>query len=101
VRERIPDRNVWLVYGAIFVLGVAYGLTLSLLAIFLDGRGISKQDIGSLATWFAGGIVVAAMPVGTLIRRFSARWTLLASLVGYAAAVAVFPLMPSYASLAA
>lgn len=99
--SRIPDRNIWLIDGAIFLLGLGYGITLSILALFLDARGFEKAQIGSLAAWFALGIVCLSMPMGHLIRRFSARTTLVASLAGYAVAVAVFPFLPSYAAMAA
>ncbi len=98
---RIPDRNIWLIDGAIFLLGLGYGITLSILALFLDARGFEKAQIGSLAAWFALGIVCLSMPMGHLIRRFSARTTLVASLAGYAVAVAAFPFLPSYAAMAA
>jgi len=101
VLSRIPDRNIWLIDGAIFLLGLGYGITLSILALFLDGRGFEKAQIGSLAAWFALGIVCLSIPMGHLIRRFSARTMLVASLGGYAVAVAVFPFLPSYAAMAA
>jgi MFS family permease len=101
VSRRITDRNIWLIDGAIFILGLAYGISLALVGIFLDERGYSKQDIGSLAAWFAMGIVALSIPAGSLIRRFSARAVLIVSLFGYAAAVAAFPFCPSYATIAA
>ena len=99
--QRIPDRNIWLVDGAIFLLGLAYGVSISLVALFLDGRGFSKQDIGSLAAWFALGIIALSLPMGAVIRRFSARATLVGALLGYAVAVSSFPLVPTYGGLAA
>ncbi len=99
--RRIPDRNIWLVYGAIFLLGLAYGIAISLTAVFLDARGFTKRDIGLLASCFALGIVLLSLPMGALIRRFSAKATLVLSLAGYAAAVGVFPYLPGFASIAA
>ncbi|WP_437821426.1 MFS transporter [Sorangium sp. So ce1078] len=99
--RRIPDRNIWLVNGAIFLLGLAYGIAISLTAVFLDERGFSKRDIGLLASCFALGIVLLSLPMGALIRRFSAKATLVLSLAGYAAAVGVFPYLPGFASIAA
>ena len=101
VLSRISDRNIWLVDGAIFLLGLSYGITLSILALFLDERGFEKSQIGSLAAWFALGIVCLSLPMGHLIRRFSARTMLVASLAGYAVAVAAFPYLPSYTAMAA
>jgi len=101
VISRIPDRNIWLVDGVIFLLGVGYGVALSILAIFLDARGFDEQLIGALAAWFARGIACLAIPVGYLIRRWSAKATLVVSLAGYAAAVAAFPFLPGYPAMAA
>ncbi|XYI03851.1 MFS transporter [Sorangium sp. So ce1128] len=99
--RRIPDRNIWLIYGAIFLLGLAYGIAISLTAVFLDARGFNKRDIGLLASCFALGIVLLSLPMGALIRRFSAKATLVLSLAGYAGAVGVFPFLPGFASIAA
>lgn len=89
--SRIRDRNIWLIYGATVLLTVAYGIAVAVLAVFLKQRGYSKPDIGELATIFASGIAIFALPMGKLIRRFSARTTLVASLVGYAIVIALFP----------
>lgn len=97
--SRIPDRNIWLIDGAIFLLSLGYGIVLSILALYLDARGLGKTEIGSLAAWFALGIVCFSIPIGYLIRRFSARATLTASLAGYAVAVTVFPFLPGYAAM--
>lgn len=99
--RRISDPNIWLVYATILLLGLAYGISLALVSLFLDARGFSKADIGSLAVWFALGIVIFSIPIGVFIRRFSARAALVLSLAGYAGAVSLFPLMPGYASIAA
>ncbi len=72
---------------------------LSILALYLDARGLGKTQIGELAAWFALGIVCFSIPIGHLIRRFSARATLVASLAGYAVAVTVFPFLPSYTAM--
>ena len=98
---RIRDRNIFLIDAAIFQLGLAYGISISLVGLFLDARGMSKHDIGTLAVWFALGIVALSLPMGGLIRRFSARATLIASLAGYAATVTAFPFLPGFAGIAA
>ena len=51
MRARIPDRNIWLIYAAIFVLGLAYGDSIALTSLHLDARGFSKAQIGS-ATYY-------------------------------------------------
>jgi MFS family permease len=97
--SRIDDRNIWLIYAAIFLLGVAYGASIALTALHLHEISFSKQAIGSLAAIFAGGIVTLALPAGSLIRRFSAKRTLLACLLGYTCCVTVFPFLRSYAAV--
>ena len=99
--SRIPDRNIWLIDGAIFLLSLGYGIVLSILALYLDARGLGKTQIGELAAWFALGIVCFSIPIGYFIRRFSARATLIASLAGYAVSVTVFPFLPGYAAMVA
>jgi MFS family permease len=96
VLRRIRDPNIRLVYLAIFLLGTAYGISIAVIAIHLDARGFSKSDIGQLAAIFASGIIAMSLPVGALLRRFSAKATLTASLLGYAVTVGVFPLLHGY-----
>lgn len=98
--SRIPDKNIWLVYATIFLLGIAYGVALSVLAVYLDARGLREDEIGSLAFWFALGIASLAVPMGAIIRKISARATLVASLGGYAIAIGVFPFLRGYPALA-
>jgi predicted MFS family arabinose efflux permease len=100
VLRRIHDRNIRVVYLAVFLLGTAYGISIAVIALHLDARGFSKADIGQLAAFFASGIVAMSLPVGALLRRFSAKATLSAALVGYAVSVGVFPLLHSYAAIA-
>jgi predicted MFS family arabinose efflux permease len=101
VSSRIEDRNVWVVYAAILLLGLAYGDSLAVTALHLDAVGFSKRQIGTLAAWFAGGIVAMSLPAGGLVRTLSARRAVLLCLVGYAVAVALFPFQRSYAGAAA
>ena len=98
--QRVRDPNIRLVYLAVFLLGTAYGIAIAVTALHLDARGFAKSEIGQLAAFFASGIVVASLPVGSLLRRFSAKATLTASLFGYAVTVGVFPLLHSYAAIA-
>jgi MFS family permease len=96
VLSKIKDRNIWVIYGAILILGIAYGIAISLIAHHLDARGFTKSQMGSLASWFALGIVALSIPVGRAIRRWSAKATLLACLCGYTATVSLFPALGSY-----
>src|SRR5690606_20662236 len=98
--RRINDPNIWRVYIATLMLGLAYGMAISLIAIFLDDKGFDKRAIGTLAAWFASGIVALSLPMGSLIRRFSAKTTFTASLFGYAATVSAFPFLDSYLAMA-
>ena len=100
LRERITNPNIYRVYATTFALGVAYGIAISVLAVHLDQRGFEKTAIGELAAAFALGIVALSLPMGWLIRRFSAKTVLAASLFGYALTVGVFPLLYSYGAIA-
>jgi MFS family permease len=100
VLSRVRDRNIRLVYLAVFLLGTAYGLSIAVIALHLDARGFTKADIGQLAAFFASGIVAMSLPVGALLRRFSAKATLTASLLGYAVTVGIFPLLHGYGAIA-
>ena len=83
--------NIRRIYLATLVLGVAYGISISLTSLVLDGEGFSKKAIGALAAIFASGIVLASLPVGSVVRRIGARTTLMIAIVGYACAVTIFP----------
>ncbi|MGB1014932.1 MAG: hypothetical protein ACPG4T_12420, partial [Nannocystaceae bacterium] len=58
VFSRIRDRNIWVVNIAIFLLSTAYGLAIALVSPFLEKYGFTASDIGSLATFFAAGVVL-------------------------------------------
>lgn len=89
--RRIRDRNIWLLYGATVVLGLAYGLAIALIGLFLDNRGYDKPQIGWLAWWFALGTVCLALPMGSIIRRLTAKRVLVVCFLGYACTVSAFP----------
>src|SRR5262249_53230042 len=99
VLKRIPDRNIWIIYAAILLLGIAYGVSIAVLAIHLDAHGIPKLAMGGLAAAFALGIVSLSIPAGWSVQGFGAKRTLVAALVGYAACVAVFPFLTTTAQL--
>ena len=94
--SKIRDKNIWTIYAAILTLGIAYGISIALIAHHLDLRGFTKSQMGSLASWFAIGIVGLSLPMGGMIQRFSAKRTLVAALLGYAASVTIFPSLVSY-----
>jgi len=99
--QRVPDPNIWRIYGVTLALGMAYGTAISVIGRFLTTHGVNKLAIGQLAAWFAAGIVAFSLPMGPLARRFSAKSVLAVSLAGYAAAVALFPFTHSFWALAA
>ena len=99
--RRIPDENVWRIYGITLALGLAYGMAIAVIGRFLTTHGVSKLAIGQLAAWFAAGIVAFSLPMGPLVRRFSAKHMLAVSLAGYAGAVVIFPFTHAFWALAA
>lgn len=99
--ERVSDRSIRVVYGTILALGTAYGLAISLVAMFLVARGFDASSLWELSIFFALGIVLFSIPSGAAIRRFGAKPVLVVSLVGYAAAVGLFPLAHSFTGFAA
>jgi MFS family permease len=99
--ERVPDPNMWRIYGITLALGTAYGTAISVLGIFLTKNGFKETDIGKLAAWFAAGIVALSLPMGPLARRFSKKRLLAISLAGYGAAITIFPFLHSFVAIAA
>jgi MFS family permease len=88
------------IYLTTLGLGTAYGMAISVIAVYLDQRGYRETQIGTLAAWFAAGIMVTAIASGQLVSRFGAKRVLVAALFTYAATVALFPFAPSYAVIA-
>jgi MFS family permease len=93
VFRRIPDRNIWVIYAVVVLLGIAYGTSIAVLAVHLDAHGIPKLAMGGLAAAFALGIVVFSIPAGWIVLRFGAKATLASALAGYAVCVTSFPFM--------
>ena len=101
LRQRIPDPNVFRVYWATIALGIAYGIAISVLGVYLAERGFEKRDIGRLAAVFAFGIMAMSLPMSALIKRFSAKATLAAAFIGYSITVSAFPLLDDFAAISA
>jgi MFS family permease len=93
VTRRIADRNIWVIYATIVLLGIAYGTSIAVLAVHLDAHGIPKLAMGGLAAAFALGIVTFSIPVGAIVQRFGAKKTLAVALAGYAICVTSFPFL--------
>lgn len=87
-------------YRGTYVFGVACGISLALTPLVLAGAGFSKEQMGTLALFFAAGLVLFSLPAGKLLSRFGAKRVLSLALAGYAVCVAVFPLMSDYWSIA-
>lgn len=100
LRARLPDRNLWVVYRTMIVLSTAYGIALAVMPMVLEHRHLGPDVVGELASFFALGLVLFAAPSGAVIRRFSARWTLAVSIVGYGVMIGIIPLLGSYTGLA-
>lgn len=101
VRRKVADPNVLRIYLATLGLGTAYGMAISVISVFLTARGYRETDIGTLAAWFAAGIMLTAIASGNLVGRFGAKAVLVSALFIYATTVALFPFAPSYGAIAA
>lgn len=94
------DPHLRRLYVTTFLFGMACGISIALSSILLDGRGLSKQEIGDLASLFALGIAAFAIPASLFIKKFTAKRTLTAATIGYALSVSLFPFMPGFWSIA-
>jgi MFS family permease len=99
--RRVPDPATRTVFAATLVVGTGYGVSIALTALRLNALGFGKAAIGSLASVFATGIVLASLPMGAILRRVSAKSILVVSLVGYAVCVGVFPFLESAGAISA
>jgi len=98
---RVPDPATRVVFAATLVVGTGYGVSIALTALRLNDLGFSKAAIGTLASVFATGIVLASLPMGAILRRVSAKSVLVASLAGYAVCVGAFPFLESAGAISA
>ncbi len=98
---RVRDPATRLVYAAALLVGTGYGVSIALTALRLNELGFGKPAIGSLAAVFACGIVLASVPMASLLQRFSAKTVLVVSLAGYAVCVGVFPFLASWPGISA
>ena len=99
--DRVRDPATRVIYAATLVVGIGYGVSVALTALRLHALGFGKPAIGSLAAVFASGIVVTSLPMAAVLKRFSAKSILVASLAGYAVCVGVFPFLESAGAIAA
>lgn len=100
MREIFKDHNIRVAYLLCLTLGVAYGMVLAIVSLYLSKeRGYDEPTIAGMAAFFSIGIAACAVPMGMLVRKLSARIVLAISLLGYGLAVAVFPFMPGFVGL--
>lgn len=97
--ERIPDRSIWALYGAVVLLGVAYGVSIAVLAIHLKDHGIPEMAMGGLAAAFALGIISMSVPSGWVVQRVGAKRTLIIALACYATCITTFPFLTTVPTL--
>jgi MFS family permease len=95
----IRDRNIWVIYATVVLLGIAYGTSISVLAVHLDAHHIPKLAMGGLAATFALGIVTFSLPAGWAVQRFGAKATFATALGGYGLCVTSFPFLSTLTSL--
>jgi MFS family permease len=93
------DPSLGVIYSAMLLLGIAYGVSIAVLAIHLERHHIPKLAMGGLAAAFATGIVVFSMVSGWLVGRFGAKRTLVTALLGYALCVTAFPFLTDTTAL--
>ncbi len=101
LRDKINDPNVVRIYLSTLGLGAAYGMAISVIAVFLDHRGYKETQIGWLAAWFASGIMATAILSGYLVSKLSAKVVLVGALFTYATTVTLFPFAPNFGAIAA
>lgn len=89
--KSIRDRNIFVIYGAIILLGIGYGTSISVLSLHLDAHHVTKLQIAYLATAFASGIVAFSIPIGWAVQKFGAKPVFAAALAGYCVCVTTFP----------
>jgi len=97
LREILKDKNIRTAYLLCLTLGIAYGMVLAIISLYLTNvHAYDKPTIANLATFFSVGIAAFAVPMGLMIRKLSPRVMLAIALLGYGTAVALFPFMPGF-----
>src|SRR5437764_13264694 len=95
----LPSLFWWLWSGAL--LSALATFVFPFLALFLTARGMSPSTTGLVASFFAGGMIVAGPFGGALADRIGRRPTLLVGLFTSAACAAVLALLTPPAAIAA
>lgn len=92
-----PDARRYLLGSC--VMGVSFTFPFTLLAIYLDMQGMSKGQVGFVASGQPWGQVLAAAPAALLLARFTTRRVLATSAVVSGIFYALLPWMPGAAWL--
>ena len=95
----LPSLFWWLWSGAL--LSALATFVFPFLALFLTARGMSPSTTGFVASFFAGGMIVAGPLGGTLADRIGRRPTILIGLFTSAACAAILALLTSPVAIAA
>lgn len=99
LRKKIDDPAIWVIYGMIALLGIAYGTSIAVLSVHMAAHGIPKVAMGGLATVFALGIISLSIPAGWLVKKAGAKVVLIVALGGYSLCVASFPYLGTLTQL--
>ena len=99
LKRKVPE-HLRRLYAATVPFGIGCGISLGLTPLHLRNNGYTEKNMGTLSLFFGAGLVLFSLPVGTLIRRFSAERMLALSLLGYAVCLIAFPFASSYESIA-
>ena len=87
-----PDARRYLIGSC--VMGISFTFPFTLLAIYLDKLGLSKSEVGFVASGQPWGQVLAAAPAAVLLARFSTRNVLSAAAVLTGILYAILPWVP-------
>ena len=90
--ELKPDARRYLIGSC--VMGVSFTFPFTLLAIYLDLQGMSKGQVGFVASGQPWGQVLAAAPAALLLARFTTRRVLATSAILSGMFYALLPWMP-------
>lgn len=87
---------VWL---AFFTDALVYAMLPPLLPGYARTHGLSQTELGFLYGCYAAALLISTLPFGALVDRQGRRGTLLAGLVGFAAATILFTFAATYPQL--
>ena len=87
-----PDARRYLLGSCI--MGISFTFPFTLLAIYLDKLGLSKAEVGFVASGQPWGQVLAAAPAAVLLSRFSTRKVLAFAAVIAGVLYSILPWMP-------